>query len=118
MNVFISLAFFDKVGFVIIPVATSISTWAGVIIYIYLLIQKNYLFYKENLKTNILKISLCSILMSFVLIFLLNNFAGYLEYSYKFKVVYLFLIVSFAASVYLITCYLAGILKTKNFKTN
>ena len=118
LNVFISLAFFDKVGFVIIPVATSISTWAGVIIYIYLLIQKNYLFYKENLKTNILKISLCSILMSFVLIFLLNNFAGYLEYSYKFKVVYLFLIVSFAASVYLITCYLAGILKTKNFKTN
>ena len=117
-NVMISLTFFDKVGFVIIPVATSISTWAGVIIYIYLLIQKNYLLYKDNLKQNILKISLCSILMSLSLIFLLKYFAGYLEYSYKFKVLYLFLIVGFAASVYLLSCYLVGILKTKNFKIN
>ena len=118
LNVMISLTLFDKVGFIIIPVATSISTWAGVIIYIYLLIQKNYLLYKDNLKQNILKISFCSILMSLSLIFLLNYFAGYLEYSYKFKVLYLFLIVGFAASVYLMSCYLVGILKTKNFKIN
>ena len=118
LNVVISLTFFEKIGFIIIPLATSISTWAGIIIYTYLLVQKNYLIYKDNLKQNILKISLCSVLMSFSLIFLLNYFAGYLEYSYKLKAVYLFLVVGFAASIYLISCYLAGILKTKNFKTN
>ena len=118
LNVVISLTFFEKIGFIIIPLATSISTWAGIIIYTYLLVQKNYLLYKDNLKQNILKISLCSVLMSFSLIFLLNYFAGYLEYSYKLKAVYLFLVVGFAASIYLISCYLAGILKTKNFKTN
>ena len=56
--------------------------------------------------------------MSFLLMFTLDYYADYLDYTYKYKSVYLLIIVGFVASVYLISCYLTGVLKTKNFKTN
>ena len=118
LNVFISISFFNKVGFIIIPIATSISTWIGVIIYIYLLNNNNFLLLKNYLPKNILKIILSTVFMSFLLILALDYYADYLEYNYKYKSVYLLLIVGFVGSVYLISCYLTGILKTKNFKTN
>ena len=49
---------------------------------------------------------------------LINNYETYLNYSYKFKAIYLLSIVGFAGIVYLISCYLFGILKVKNYKTN
>ena len=33
LNILISVSFFSRIGFLIIPIATSISTWAGVFIY-------------------------------------------------------------------------------------
>ena len=36
-NVVLSLTFFNDIGFLIIPIATSISTWIGVLIFLYLL---------------------------------------------------------------------------------
>jgi hypothetical protein len=39
-----------------------------------------------------------------------------LDYTYKFKAIYLILIVGFAGIVYLLSCYLLGILKIKNYK--
>ena len=118
LNILISITFFKKVGFIIIPIATSISTWIGVIIYIYILNDKNFLLLKNYLPKNILKIILSTILMSFLLMFALDYYGDYLDYTYKYKSVYLLIIVGFVASVYLISCYLTGILKTKNFKTN
>ena len=118
LNIFISITFFNKLGFIIIPIATSISAWIGVIAYIYLLNDKNFLLLKDYLFKNVLKIILSTVFMSFLLIFALDYFADYLNYNYKYKSVYLLIIVGFVGSVYLISCYLTGILKTKNFKTN
>jgi len=42
VNVFISLSFFDSYGFVIIPIATSISAWFAVLMYFILLIKLKY----------------------------------------------------------------------------
>ena len=118
INIFVSITFFNKVGFVIIPIATSISAWIGVAAYIYLLNDKNFLLLKDYLPRNILKIIFSTAFMSFLLIFALDYFADYLKYDYKYKSIYLLIIVGFVGSVYLISCYLTGILKTKNFKTN
>ena len=118
LNIIISILFFGSFGFIIIPIATSISTWIGVLIYIYFLNTKNYLLLKNYLLKNILKIILFTILMSFILIFALDYYTNYLDYAYKYKSIYLLLIVSFVAGIYLITCYLSGILKVKNYKTN
>ena len=56
--------------------------------------------------------------MSIILVLTLNTFAHYLDYMYKFKAIYLLSIVGFAGIVYLVSCYLFGILKKKDYKTN
>jgi len=118
LNILISLSLFSKIGFIIIPIATSISTWAGVIIYLYLLNLKKSLLLKRRLIINFIKILISTIIMSSILLFALENFASYLDYSYDYKAVYLILIVSFVGILYLISCYLLGVLKLKNYKTN
>ena len=118
LNILISVSLFNKIGFIIIPLATSISTWVGVFIYIYLLNSKKILLLKNQLMKNFIKILISTIIMSFILIFSLNKFAHYLVYSYDFKAVYLISIVSFVGMFYLLSCYLLGILKLKNYKTN
>ena len=38
--------------------------------------------------------------------------------TYKYKSVYLLIIVGFVAGIYLISCYLTGLLKGRNFRIN
>jgi putative peptidoglycan lipid II flippase len=118
LNILISVIFFNKIGFVIIAIATSISTWIGVFIYIYLLNTKKILILKNQLIINFIKILISTIIMSSILLFSLNRFENYLDYSYNYKAVYLISIVSFVGMFYLLSCYLLGILKLKNYKTN
>ena len=117
INIAISVSLFQKYGFIIIPIATSISTWIGVLIYIYLLNSKKILLLKNKLMINFIKIVISTIIMVFILIFSLNRFANYLDYSYNYKAVYLISIVAFVGMFYLLSCYLLGILKLKNYKT-
>jgi putative peptidoglycan lipid II flippase len=117
LNISISLTFFKEIGFIIIPIATSISTWFGVFIYYVLLKKNKALMLKLNLFKNILKIIFSSILMAVILIYGLDYFSENLDYTNKFKSIYLLFIVGFTATFYLITCYLLGVLKMKNYKT-
>ena len=116
MNIFISLSLFKSVGFIIIPIATSISTWIGVITYFILLEKNKSLFINKILLKNILKILFSAILMSLILLLGLDIFQENLDYANKFKSIYLLFIVSFVATIYLISCYLLGVLKIKNYK--
>jgi len=118
LNIIISLSFFKNVGFIIIPIATSISTWIGVIIYILLLKKRKYLIFKNYLLKSSFKIILCTIFMSLILLYGLDFFRESLHFTNKFKSIYLIFIVSFAATIYFVTCYLIGILKLKNYKIN
>jgi putative peptidoglycan lipid II flippase len=118
INISISVSLFASYGFIIIPIATSISTWIGVLIYIYLLNEKDSLLLNKELIPNFIKILISTIIMSIMMVLLINNYETYLNYSYKFKVIYLLSIVGFVGIVYLLSCYLFGILKLKNYKTN
>ena len=118
LNILISVFFFKKIGFIIIPIATSFSTWVGVLLYIILLNSKKILLLKNQLMINFIKILISTIIMSSILLLALEKFAVYLDYSYNYKAVYLISIVSFVGMFYLLSCYLLGILKLKNYKTN
>ena len=118
LNVMISVIFFKKFGFLIIPIATSISTWTGVLIFLYLLLKNNYLFLQRKLFNNTIKILISTFIMSTVLIYALDKCTVYLDYTYSFKSVYLLIIVGSAGIVYLLSCYLFGLLNIKNYKTN
>ena len=118
INLSISLSLFSNFGFIVIPIATSIATWIGVLFYIYLLNQKKFLLLNIQLIPNFLKILVSTIIMCFILLLALNNYVDYLEYTRKFKAIYLLLIVGFTGIIYLLSCNLFGILKIKNYKTN
>ncbi len=118
LNILISVSLFSKIGFIVIPIATSISAWIGVFFYISLLNSKKFLLLKIQLTINFIKILISTVIMSSILLFCLDKFASYLDYSYNYKAVYLISIISFVGIFYLLSCYLLGILKLKNYKTN
>ncbi len=118
LNVLISVSFFDQLGFLVIPIATSISTWAGVLIFLYILKKRNYLFLQNKLFKNTIKIIFSSVIMTILLVITLEKFSSYLEYNYTYKSIYLLIIVGFAGIVYLLSCYLLGLLNIKNYRTN
>ena len=117
LNIVISLSFFDEIGFLIIPIATSLSTWVGVLIFLYFL-KRNYLNLNSKLFYNTVKIIISSAIMALVLIITIEKYSNYLDYSYTYKSIYLLIIVGFVGIVYLLSCYLLGLLKIKNYKTN
>ena len=118
LNVTISISFFNKLGFLIIPLATSISTWIGVLIFLCLLLKNNLLVLQSRIFKNTFKILISSLIMVAALVYALNKYSSYLDYTYTFKSVYLLTIVGFVGTIYLLSCYLFGLLKIKNYKTN
>ena len=56
--------------------------------------------------------------MACALVLALEKYSNYLQYTSTFKSIYLLVIVSFVGIVYLLSCYLLGLLKIKNYKTN
>ena len=118
LNVLISLTFFKSFGFLIIPLATSIATWAAVIVYLMLLLKYNYFEFKTFLVINFIKIIVSALIMVLFLHFGINFFEDNLIYDNYYKVFYLIIVVTIAAIIFLITSNLLGVLKIKNFKTN
>ena len=116
LNVAISLLFFKKIGFIIIPLATSISTWLAVILYLIFLGKSKFLFFENLPINNLLKIIFSTFIMSFVLYYGLSFFEDKLAYDNIYKSIYLIFMISLVATIYLITCYLFGLLKFKNYR--
>jgi len=54
--------------------------------------------------------------MSFVLYYGLSFFEDKLAYDNIYKSIYLVFMISLVATIYLITCYLFGLLKFKNYR--
>ena len=118
INIAISILFFKKIGFVIIPIATTFSAWVGAFYYLYLLLKNDYLKIETKFYINTIKILLSTIFMTFVFAKSLNYFAKNLTYSSDYKILYLLFIVIFVALLYFLICYLLKLLNLKSFKTN
>ena len=48
LNIFISVYFFNKIGFIIIPIATTISSWFNTLLLLFYLLLKNYFSFYKN----------------------------------------------------------------------
>jgi len=118
LNVLISIVYFKELGFIIIPIATSIATWSAVVIYLILLIKYKYFNTNSILYVKFVKIVISVVIMSLVLYFLINFFEDKLIYTNYYKSFYLIMIVGLAATIYLFSARLLGVLKIKNFKIN
>jgi len=116
LNIIISISLFKKYGFIIIPIATSLSTWIAVLIYFVLLSRNKFINFENQYLLNFFKILLATIFMSIFLYFGLDYFEDKFEYSYKFKLIYLLIIVVLSTAIYLFIARLLGVLNLKSYK--
>ena len=100
INIVISVLFFKQIGFIIIPIATTLSTWIGVLYYLYILLKIRYLKIAPKFYTKLIKIVFSTLLMSYIFHNSLNYFAKNLSYSSDYKILYLLFIVIFVALLY------------------
>ena len=116
INIIISLSFFKKYGFIIIPIATSLSSWVAIIIYLMFLKKNKILFLSSEFISNFLKILLSTFLMSIFLYYGLNYFEDKFVYLNKFKLIYLLIMVGLSSALYLIVAKILGVLNLKSYK--
>ena len=102
INIFISLYYFKSIGFIIIPIATSISSWFNSIVLFIYLKNKDLFKFNNIFVIRFFKISSASILMGIFFNYLILIFQNQLVYEYNFKSFYLILSVLLALCFYLI----------------
>jgi len=113
LNICISLYYFKEVGFIIIPIATSISSWFNSII-LFIFLKKTGLFkFNDTFLKRFLKIFFISFLMGTFFYYLIIIFQNQLAFEYHFKSFYLILTVSLALIFYL---FLSFFIKAFNYK--
>ena len=105
LNILISIYYFNEIGFIIIPIATTISSWFnGMLLFVFL--KNNNLFsFNRIFLIKFVKILVASILMGFVFQFLLNFFQNELAFEQKVKSFYLILSALLGLAIYFLICY-------------
>ena len=111
INIGISLYYFGSLGFIIIPIATTISSWINALILLFFLIYKNFFTFKLELFINLIRIIIVTIISSFIFYSLITIFGEYLYYDSKFK-----LIVIILAIIITVISYILVSIITKAFK--
>ena len=116
LNILISLYFFKDIGFIIIPIATTISSWFNLII-LFLILKKKKLFNFNNIFINrFFRIVLASILMGLFFNYLLLFFSDKLSFENSLKSIYLILSVILGLGFYLLISYLIKAFKLEDIK--
>ena len=100
LNIFISLMYFNSIGFIIIPIATTISSWFNSIFLFIFLKKNNFFRFNDVFVKRFFKITITSILMGVFLKFLILFFQNQLNYDYHLKLVYLIICVLLCISFY------------------
>tara|TARA_Y100000590_G_scaffold385305_1_gene457325 strand:- start:606 stop:2135 length:1530 start_codon:yes stop_codon:yes gene_type:complete len=111
INITLSLLFFNEYGFIIIPIATTISSWINAFILFIYLINEKYFTFQKNFFFSFIKILFSCVIMGLVFKNLINLFSENLIYSSNSKLFYMIIIILIAFTIYLITSII-----TKAFK--
>jgi len=89
LNIFISITFFKEIGFIIIPIATTISSWFNAIFLFILLKKKNLFNFNLIFIDRFIRILIASIAMGICFNFVIHFFNERLIYDEIFKSMYL-----------------------------
>ena len=111
INITISIIFFKQIGFIIIPIATTISSWINAILLFIKLSENNFFKLRNILNFSNFKIFLVSSFSIYIFYLLINTFEKYLSYDNEFKLFTIILLVLIT-----ILIYISISLITKTFK--
>ena len=113
LNICISIYYFKSIGFIIIPIATTISSWVNSIILFLYLKNRNLFKFNEVFLIRFFKIIFSSILMGLFFNLLILIFENKLLYDYYLKSFYLILSVLLGLVFYVLVSFL---IKAFNYK--
>ncbi len=101
INILISVTFFNKVGFIIIPIATTISSWVNGLMLMIIVINKKYFEFNIVFWNKIPRIILSNFIMVLAFYFILNNFDYLFTYENTYKFLNVILLVLFSFFLYI-----------------
>jgi len=113
LNIFISLYYFKVIGFIIIPIATTISSWFNSIVLFIFLKNKRLFSFNDIFWIKFFKIIFASMVMGIFFNYLTVIFENQLSYEYQFKSLYLIFSVFLGLVLYLL---LSFFIKAFNYK--
>ena len=116
LNVIISIYYFNEIGFIIIPIATTISSWFNGLLLFIVLKNENLFKFNKIFITRFFKIIIASILMGIFLNFLLTYFQNELAFNQNIKSFYLILCIVLGLFFYLFVSYWIKAFKVSDIK--
>ena len=116
LNILISIYFFKSIGFIIIPIATTISSWFNLIALFIILRKKDLFSFNEIFIKRFFKIIFSSISMGLFFIYLIQFFNEQMSFHQTFKSFYLVLSVFLGLSFYLIISYFIKAFQLEDIK--
>ena len=116
INILISVYYFKDLGFIIIPIATSISSWVNsIFLYIYLH-KEDYFKINKKLIIQIIRVAISTITMGILLQNLLSYFDSELSFENNYKFIYLFVIVILSILIYFVVSLITKAFKLSDIK--
>ncbi len=93
INISLSIYYFDDLGFIIIPIATTISSWLNALMLFIFITKKKYFEFENYFIISIIKIILNSTITAFIFYKMINFFNDFLVYESQYKLVTIILLV-------------------------
>tara|TARA_Y100000590_G_scaffold461939_1_gene624784 strand:- start:621 stop:2147 length:1527 start_codon:yes stop_codon:yes gene_type:complete len=116
LNIIISVSLFSKFGFIIIPIATSITSWINVFMHYYFIRKRNFYIFDNKFLYKFPRIILSVVVMGIILYSMLGLFSDKFEYNEDWKFIYLFIIVVISLISYFIISNFSGAFKFRDIK--
>ena len=116
MNILISIFYFKSIGFIIIPIATTISSWFNSILLFIFLKKENLFNFNLIFIKRFTRILIASILMGLFFNYLINFFENNLTYEQNFKSIFLIGIVLLGFISYFLIAVLIKAFKISDIK--
>ena len=115
-NIVISISYFNEIGFIIIPIATTISSWLNAILLFTFLKNRDLFSFNNIFLVRLVKIIIASLLMAIFFNFLITYFKYELSFNQNIKSFYLILSVILSLLFYLLVSYWIKAFKTSDIK--
>ena len=116
LNISISVYFFKSIGFIIIPIATTISSWFNLVILFYILQVRKLFSFNNIFIKRFFRIVLSSLLMGIFFNYLMILFNNQLSFENSFKSIYLILTVVLGLAFYLVVSFMIKAFQLEDIK--
>ena len=115
-NIVISVSLFSEVGFIIIPIATTISSWLNGFLLMIFVLNKNYFSFKNSFFVQLFKILVTNFVCLGLFKLFINYFNEYFIFSNSYKFLAIIILVIFIFAFYLLFSILIKAFKISDIK--